>query len=144
MKILAVLLMLVAIAAGVNSNLEQEANVLNYNEQDSNKMVESDLMASRQIVWGVDGPDDRLISSTIHSADAFNFLINDQEVTYRGHETTNITRIVVLKRVGDITQVDLVDGGLYHNFVTIRFTCQRSYSMYNIIDIFATINCHNN
>ncbi|KAH9635631.1 hypothetical protein HF086_007701 [Spodoptera exigua] len=125
MKIFAVVL-LVAIAAGVYSNEEQGANMLNYEEKDPNIKMESDQMTTRPHVWGSYGPNDRLIS--------------------RGHEKTNITSIVVQENGlnGFSTQVDLLDGGLYHNFVTIGLKAGRSYTINKDIRIYATINCFNN
>nr|AFH57164.1 REPAT44 [Spodoptera exigua] len=108
--------------------------------------MESDQMTTRPHVWGSYGPNDRLISRTVHVISALTLFTNDQEVTYRGHEKTNITSIVVQENGlnGFSTQVDLLDGGLYHNFVTIGLKAGRSYTINKDISIYATINCFNN
>ncbi|KAF9411581.1 hypothetical protein HW555_009653 [Spodoptera exigua] len=141
MKTFAVVL-LVAIAAGVYSNEEQGANMLNYVEQ---SMEKSDQLASRSSYgWGVVGDDDRLISSTYHEAYDLPYLINEQEVTYRGNEYTNISSIRVSSNYGNTTQVVLLDGGLNENYVTLGLRSPRSGGFGCRIDIFATVNCHNN
>uniref|UniRef100_A0A2H1VN40 SFRICE_006014 n=1 Tax=Spodoptera frugiperda TaxID=7108 RepID=A0A2H1VN40_SPOFR len=137
--------LLVTVAAAVHSNEGQEAKVLNYDAQDSHHIIDADEMGrTSRRQWGSVGPDDRLISTTIHTMEALSFFINYQEVTYRGLENTNITMIRTTEPWGS-TEVVLLDGGLYHNFVTLGFKSARSSSMTNMaIDIFATINCSNN
>nr|AFH57165.1 REPAT45 [Spodoptera exigua] len=141
MKILAVVL-LVAIAAGVYSNEEQGANMLNYDEQ---SMEESDQLSSRSSFgWGVVGIDDRLISRTYHEAYDLPYLINEQEVTYRGNQYTNISSIRIYSNYRNTTEIVLLDGGLNENYVTFGFRSPRSEGFGCRIDIYATINCHNN
>ncbi|XP_022834165.1 uncharacterized protein LOC111361938 [Spodoptera litura] len=140
MKVLAVVL-LVAVAAAVNSYEAQEANVF-YEELD---MEESDPSVARRLhyQWGSVGPDDRLISATYHEAYGMEYQINDQEVTYRGNEKTNITSIIVREYLSNYTTVTILDGGLYRNHVTLGLKGLRSLQIGCHISIYATVNCSN-
>ncbi|XP_035451790.2 uncharacterized protein LOC118277184 [Spodoptera frugiperda] len=139
MKILA-LLLLVAVAAAVNSYEGQEANV--YYEQ-LLEVEESGRSHLNIFQFGTIGPDDRLISDTTHEAYGIEYHVNDHELTYRGSENTNITGIIVHEYLSNYTAVTIQDGGIHRNYVTISLKGRRSYHVGCRIGIFASINCSN-
>ncbi|KAJ8710735.1 hypothetical protein PYW08_009250 [Mythimna loreyi] len=146
------LALLVAVATAlVASNGEPEIPALlgmadpDCYELDENHGPMEDVPESRQnLLVGSIGPDDRLMARITHRVRGSPFLSHDQDVTFRGPQYTNITAIFVTK-LGTTQQTvpSIRSGGLWNEFVIIRFLGARSLGYDYNIDIYASINCSN-
>ncbi|KAJ8710145.1 hypothetical protein PYW07_009511 [Mythimna separata] len=93
---------------------------------------------------GAAGINDRRLAWITHRVPASDFLIHDQEVTFRGPQYTNITHIRATM-IGNTQHArpTVIAGGLWHDFVTLRILGARGFGFDYNIYIYATINCSN-